>query len=185
MKMREARIVAARQEEVWNGLLDPKVLMASIPGCTELSGSPETGFKAIVVQRVGPVKATFKGTVRLSDIDEPNSVRLQGEGNGGPAGFCNGGATVYLSPADNGTAVRYDVDAKVGGKLAQLGSRVIDSFARKMADRFFDNFQKEVETASVFEPAPSREHQPEPPAEVAEEPKAKEPKKGWFRKLFR
>jgi len=170
MEMRETRVIAAGRADVWAGLLDPKVLMACIPGCKEFTGSPEAGFEATAMQKVGPVKATFKGTVRLSDVDEPNSVRLEGEGNGGPAGFCRGGATVRLSPKDGGTEVSYEVEAKVGGKLAQLGGRIIDSCARKMADRFFENFQKEMETASVEEPAP------EPPVE--------EPKKGWFRKLF-
>ena len=176
MEMSETRMIAARQQDVWNGLLDPEVLKACIPGCTEFTGSPEAGFEATVVQKVGPVKATFKGTVRLSDVDAPNSVRLEGEGNGGPAGFCRGGATVRLSPNDNGTEIAYDVDARVGGKLAQLGSRIVDSFARKMADRFFDSFQQEIESADAPEPAPS--------AEQSHELSTYEPRKGWFRRIF-
>ena len=178
MEMSKTKVIAASQSRVWAGLLDPKVLMACIPGCTEFSGSPEEGFKATVVQKVGPVKATFRGTVRLSDIDAPNAVRLEGDGNGGPAGFCRGGANVRLVPKDDSTEIAYDVDAKIGGKLAQLGSRVIDSFARKMADRFFENFQKELEVTDVTEPTASGERPPEPPAPTAEPPK------GGLRKLF-
>ena len=181
MEMSEARVIAVKQPQVWAGLLDPKVLMACIPGCTEFTGSPEEGFKATVVQKVGPVKATFNGTVRLSDIDAPNTVRLEGEGNAGPAGFCRGGATVRLSPKEGGTEIAYEVDAKIGGKLAQLGSRIIDSCARKMTDRFFTNFQKEIEVANASEPTPSADQPPEP--EPAATP-AEEPKKGWFRRLF-
>ncbi len=179
MEMSESRVIAARQPQVWAGLLDPQVLMACIPGCKELTGSLEDGYHATVVQKVGPVKATFKGIVTLSEVDAPNSVRLEGEGNGGPAGFCRGGATVRLTEKDGGTEIAYDVDARVGGKLAQLGSRLIDSFARKMADRFFESFQKEIEGAEVPDPAPSEEQPPEPPAAPAEEPK-----KSWFRRLF-
>ncbi len=178
MEMSEVRVIAAKQPQVWAGLLDPKVLMACIPGCSEFTGSPEEGFKAIVMQKVGPVKATFNGTVRLTDVDAPNTVRLEGEANAGPAGFCRGGATVRLSPKEGGTEIAYEVDVKVGGKLAQLGSRIIDSFAKKMADRFFSNFQKEIEDANASEPVPSAEQLPEP-TDTPEEPK-----KGWFRRLF-
>jgi len=178
MELSKTKVIAASQSRVWAGLLDPKVLMACIPGCTEFSGSPEEGFKATVVQKVGPVKATFRGTVRLSDIDAPNAVRIEGDGNGGPAGFCRGGASVRLAPKDGSTEIAYDVDAKIGGKLAQLGNRVIDSFARKMADRFFENFQKELEVTDVTEPTASGERPPEPPAPTAEPPK------GGLRKLF-
>jgi len=172
MEMSKTKVIAARQSHVWAGLLDPQVLMACIPGCTEFTGSPEEGFKATVVQKVGPVKATFRGTVRLSEIDAPNGVRLEGDGNGGPAGFCRGGANVRLVPKNDSTEIAYDVDAKIGGKLAQLGSRVIDSFARKMADRFFENFQKEIEVARITDvtaPAGSGERQPEPQAVPAQE----------------
>ncbi len=145
MHMSDSREIAAPPEEVWAAILDPEVLKACVPGCTEMTGSPEEGFEATVVQKVGPVKATFKGQVTLSDMVAPASLRLSGEGKGGAAGFAKGGADVTLTPSDTGTTLHYEVEAKVGGKLAQLGSRIIDGFAKKMADQFFTNFQNAVE----------------------------------------
>lgn len=147
MEMHEKRVIAADQMTVWNALLDPEVLKACIPGCEDLTGSPEEGFEAVVVQKVGPVKARFNGAVSLIDMVAPEHVRITGEGKGGAAGFAKGGALVTLTPVEDGTEVAYDVDAKVGGKLAQLGSRIIDSFARKLADQFFDRLKDRVEQA--------------------------------------
>ena len=145
MKMTAEREIAADAATVWAGLLDREVLKQCVPGCQEMTGSPEEGFEAVVVQRVGPVKATFRGQVTLSDIVEGESLVLSGEGKGGPAGFAKGGARVRLEPSETGTRLSYDVEANVGGKLAQLGSRIIDGFAKKMADQFFERFQKAVE----------------------------------------
>lgn len=145
MKMNDERVIAADQAVVWAALLDPEVLKACVPGCQEMTGSAEDGFEATVVQKVGPVKATFKGAVTLSEMDEPNALKLTGEGKGGAAGFAKGSSHVTLSPAEGGTKIVYEVDASVGGKLAQLGSRIIDSFAKKMADQFFERFQSVVE----------------------------------------
>lgn len=146
MKLSEERVIAAPPEAVWAGILDAEVLKACIPGCKELTGNPDEGFEAVVVQKVGPVKATFKGAVTLSDMEPGVGCRLQGEGKGGAAGFAKGGATVRLAPDGDGTLLTYDVDASVGGKLAQLGSRLIDGFAKKLADQFFTNFQEVMET---------------------------------------
>ena len=146
MKLSEDRIIAASPAAVWSAILDPEVLKVCIPGCQELTGTAEEGFEAVVVQKVGPVKATFKGVVHVSDIEPGRGCRLSGEGKGGAAGFAKGGATVSLEPDGEGTKLTYDVDAKVGGKLAQLGSRLIDSFAKKLADQFFTNFQDAVES---------------------------------------
>ena len=148
MKLSEERVIAAPPQAVWEAILNPEVLKECSPGCQELTGTPEDGFEAVVVQKVGPVKATFKGIVHLSDIDPGRGCRMSGEGKGGAAGFAKGGATVRLEPEGEGTKLSYDVDASVGGKLAQLGSRLIDSFARKLADQFFTNFQKVVEDRS-------------------------------------
>ena len=138
MELTGSREIAAPRAEVWAALLDPEVLKACVPGCQEMSGSPEEGFEATVTQKVGPVRATFKGAVTLEDMVEPESLTLTGEGKGGAAGFAKGGARVRLSDTeDGGTLLDYDVEAKVGGKLAQLGSRIIDGFAKKMADQFF------------------------------------------------
>lgn len=147
MEMQDKRVIAAAQDTVWSALLDAEVLKECIPGCEDLTGSPNEGFEATVVQKVGPVKARFKGAVSLTDMTAPESLRISGEGKGGAAGFAKGGAVVSLSTVEGGTEVAYEVDAKVGGKLAQLGSRIIDSFARKLADQFFTNLQNKLESA--------------------------------------
>lgn len=171
MQMNGTRTIAADPQTVWNAILDPEVLKACVPGCTEMAGSPEEGFEASVTQKVGPVKATFKGAVQLSDIDAPNSLTISGEGKGGAAGFAKGGANVTMAPVEGGTELTYEVEAKVGGKLAQLGSRIIDGFAKKMADQFFENFQNAVEGPK------------EPDAEADAEGGDGEKKKGWLGRL--
>ncbi|MEX3014384.1 CoxG family protein [Gymnodinialimonas hymeniacidonis] len=149
MEMHASRHIAADRETVWAALNDAETLKACIPGCEELTGSPEEGFSAVVKQKVGPVKATFKGEVTLSDVVPNTSYTISGEGKGGVAGFAKGAAQVALADhPEGGTELTYDVDAKVGGKLAQLGSRLVDSFATKMADQFFERFQAHVEGPS-------------------------------------
>ena len=145
MQMNDHRDIKAARADVWAALLSPEVLKACVPGAQEVTGTPEDGFEAVVVQKVGPVKATFKGQVSLSDMIEGQSLTLSGEGKGGAAGFAKGGAKVVLEEIPEGTRLIYDVEAKVGGKLAQLGSRLIDGFAKKMADQFFENFQNVLE----------------------------------------
>ncbi|MEO0389409.1 MAG: carbon monoxide dehydrogenase subunit G [Pseudomonadota bacterium] len=145
MQMTGTRMIAAPPADVYAALLDPEVLKACVPGATEVTGSPEEGFEATVVQKVGPVKATFKGQVALSNMVPDQSLTIAGEGKGGAAGFAKGGADVRLAEAEAGTELSYDVEAKVGGKLAQLGSRIIDGFAKKMADQFFDNLATALE----------------------------------------
>lgn len=145
MELTGNRIIAADRETVWQHLNAAETLMACIPGCEELAGSPEDGFEAIVKQKVGPVRATFKGSVTLSDVVPLESYRIYGEGKGGVAGFAKGGAAVRLADAPEGTELSYEVEAKVGGKLAQLGSRIIHGFAKKMTDQFFERFQEVVE----------------------------------------
>ena len=136
----EYRIEAPR-EEVWAALNDPDVLKDCIPGCEALSKTSETAFEAVVVQKIGPVKARFEGEVELTDIVAPESYTIRGEGRGGVAGFAKGGADVRLSEEDGGTRLVYEVHGTVGGKLARLGSRLIDSTAKKLAGEFFDRFQ--------------------------------------------
>ena len=146
MELAASRNLNADRATVWAALNSAEVLKACIPGCEELTGSPEEGFAATVKQKVGPVSATFKGEVTLSDIVPLESYTITGEGKGGVAGFAKGGAKVALSDAEGGgTELTYEVEAKVGGKIAQLGSRLIDSFATKMADQFFERFQAQVE----------------------------------------
>lgn len=145
MELSAERDIAAGRAVVWAALLDPEVLKTCVPGCQELTGNAQDGFEAVVVQKVGPVKATFKGVVTISNMVEGESLTLTGEGKGGPAGFAKGAADVRLGDSGDGTRLAYDVKANVGGKLAQLGSRVIDGFAKKMADQFFQRFQETVE----------------------------------------
>ena len=134
-------VLPADKATVWAHLNDPETLKASIPGCESLDKLSDTELQAVAKIKIGPVSARFKGKVNLTDIDAPNSYRISGQGEGGIAGFAKGGANVRLADADGGgTRLSYDVDAQVGGKIAQLGSRLIDSTARKLADEFFKNF---------------------------------------------
>lgn len=145
MKMSGEYTLNADRQTVWNALNDPEVLKASIPGCESIEKHSDTEMEAVATAKVGPVKAKFKGKVELSDLDPPNSYTISGEGSGGAAGFAKGGAKVALSDADGGgTVLKYDVDATVGGKLAQIGQRLVDGAAKKMADEFFSNFAEQV-----------------------------------------
>jgi carbon monoxide dehydrogenase subunit G len=135
----ELRIPAPRAE-VWEKLNDPETLKSCIPGCETVEKTSDTEFAAKVVARVGPVKATFSGKVTLTDLDPPAGYTITGEGTGGVAGFANGSAKVALDDVGAETVMRYGVQAQVGGKLAQIGSRLIDSTARKYADEFFSRF---------------------------------------------
>src|SRR6195952_5857476 len=131
MQMIDSQRIPASKEKVWAALNDPAVLKQCIPGCEALEMTSPTEMTATVVFKVGPVKATFGGKVTLSDLDPPNSYRISGEGSGGVAGFAKGGATVRLeAQGPDATVLHYHVDAKIGGKLAQLGSRLIDSTAK-------------------------------------------------------
>ena len=145
MKMQGEVLLPAGRDVVWAKLNDPEVLKACIPGCDELTKDDDTHFSAVARIKLGPVKATFKGKVALSELDPPNGYTISGEGEGGIAGFAKGGAKVALSDADGGgTKLRYDVDAQVGGKIMQLGSRLSDSVAKKYADEFFAKFAEAV-----------------------------------------
>jgi uncharacterized protein len=135
----EYRIPAARQH-VWEALNDPTILSQCIPGCEEIVKLSDVEWTAKVVAKVGPVKAKFGGKVLLTDLDPPNGYKITGEGTGGAAGFAKGGATVMLTDVPEGTLLKYVVQANVGGKLAQIGSRLIDGASRKMADEFFAKF---------------------------------------------
>lgn len=168
MKLSDSRTINADAATVWAALLDPEILKTCVPGCTEMSGSAQDGFEATVVQKVGPVKATFKGAVVLSALVEPQSLTISGEGKGGAAGFAKGGADVRLDSDGGTTILHYDVEAKVGGKLAQLGSRIIDGFAKKMADQFFANFAEAV-GAPVTPKVEAKNDEPQ--------------KKGWLKNL--
>ena len=141
MQMNGSQPIPASRDKVWAALNDPAVLRQCIPGCQALEMSSPTEMTATVVFKIGPVKATFGGKVTLSDLDPPNGYRISGEGSGGVAGFAKGGATLRLeADGADATILHYDVDAQIGGKLAQLGGRLIDSTAKKLAGEFFTSF---------------------------------------------
>jgi carbon monoxide dehydrogenase subunit G len=178
MQMNDSQRVPASQDKVWAGLNDPEILKRCIPGCQSLEMSSPTEMKATVVVKVGPVKATFSGKVTLSDLDPPNGYRISGEGSGGVAGFAKGGASVKLEPdGAEATNLQYAVDAQIGGKLAQLGGRLIDSTAKKLAGEFFQNFA----TALTAREAPvgniASAHADDGSADS-------EAKKGWLKRLI-
>jgi carbon monoxide dehydrogenase subunit G len=137
--------IAAPRDKVFAALNDQAILQACIPGCETLDKLSDTEMTAKVRLRIGPVSAAFSGKVTLSDIDPPNGYRISGEGQGGVAGFAKGGANVALKDDADGTLLSYVVNAQVGGKLAQLGGRLIDATAKQMADAFFDRFSKQVQ----------------------------------------
>ena len=149
MDLEGSRLIPADRKAVWAALNNPDVLRACIPGCQELEGSPEDGFTATVKQKIGPVSATFKGAVTLENIVPEVSYTITGEGKGGVAGFAKGGADVTLVDAAGGTELTYIAKAQMGGKLAQLGNRVVGGVARKLADQFFENLQAEIEASQA------------------------------------
>jgi uncharacterized protein len=173
MQLSDQRDIKAAPAVVWAAILDPAFLKEAVPGCESLTGSVADGFEAVVVQKVGPVKARFTGIVKISDVVEGKSLRISGEGKGGPAGFAKGGANVTLTAIEGGTRLAYEVEASVGGKLAQLGSRLIEGFAKKMADDFFARFQAAVEGPPEPEPVVEGDAVPD-----------EAPKKGWFKRLI-
>jgi len=164
--------VAAPRQKVWEALNDPDILKQCIPGCEKIDKLSPTEMTATVRAKVGPVSARFGGKVTLSDLDPPNGYKISGEGTGGPAGFAKGGATVKLADDGDGTKLSYVVEANVGGKLAQIGSRLIDATARQMAENFFAKFAEIVggpaapaPAATAPEAAPTPQAAPTPTAQ--------------------
>ena len=149
MEMKGEQLIPAPQQAVWNGLNDPQVLKACVPGCESITPTGDNEYQVLMVARVGPVSAKFKGKLTLSDIKPPHSYAIAFEGQGGPAGFAKGGAKVSLSTQGVTTRLAYDVKASVGGKLAQIGSRLIDAAAKKVADDFFRNFNERMSAAEA------------------------------------
>ncbi len=140
MDMTGERRIPASRERVWAALNDPRILQAAIPGCKNLEKQKDNQFRATSSFSVGPVSATFTGTVKLTDLDPPHSYRLEGTGRGGQAGFAKGSAAVVLTEADAETVLTYTAKAEISGKLAQLGARLMDAAAKQLADQFFTRF---------------------------------------------
>ncbi|WP_201835915.1 CoxG family protein [Microvirga zambiensis] len=149
MTMQGEVTLPADRAKVWASLNDPEVLKSAIPGCQDLEKISDTEFKATAKVSVGPVKATFKGGVTLADLDPPNGYTISGEGQGGVAGWAKGGAKVRLEDIEGGTKLVYDVEANVGGKIAQLGGRLVNGVAKRYADEFFANFARILSPAET------------------------------------
>jgi len=168
MEMKGEQLIPAPQKVVWAALNDPAMLKACVPGCESITLVADNIYDVLMVARVGPVAAKFKGKLSLSLVNPPDSYSLSFEGQGGPAGFAKGGAQVSLAAEGDQTRLSYDVKANVGGKLAQIGSRLVDAAARKVADDFFKSFNQKVAAQHLDEDATLRPVKP---------PKKEEPKK--------
>lgn len=151
MEIKGAYKIAASRQKVWAALNDPAILRKCLPGCEKLEKESDTSFSATVKTKIGPVSARFAGAVTLEDLDPPNGYRIVGEGKGGVAGFAKGAAKVTLSDDGGATVLAYDADAKVGGKLAQIGSRLVAGTVRKLTDEFFKKFAETVAPGSAAE----------------------------------
>ena len=149
MEMSGEQHIPLPQQRVWEALNDPEILKACIPGCESIDRVSENEYKVAMIAAIGPVKAKFSGKLLLADMNPPNSYSLAFEGSGGAAGFGKGSAQVSLAPESGGTLLTYKATASVGGKLAQIGSRLIDGVAKKMSDDFFIRFNKTVAPAEV------------------------------------
>ena len=173
MDMTGERRLSASRDVVWAALNDADVLKASIPGCETLEKLSDTRMKATAAVKIGPISARFTGAVELTDIEPSAGYAISGEGQGGVAGFAKGGAKVRLEDDGSGTVLRYDVHAQVGGKIAQLGARLIDATAKQMAEAFFTRFTAQVEAAAApvqpvaaAEPPPVEMNEPPPPSAI-------------------
>ncbi len=174
MKLNGTQVIPASRERVWQGLNDPVILQQCIPGCSKIEVLSPTEFKATVTIAVGPVKANFAGEVTLSDLNPPESYRISGKGNGGFVGFATGGADIRLTALSaNETQMDYDVDAQIGGKLAMLGSRLIDSTATSLSEKFFTKFGSLIKADAANAPAASSSAaKPKAPAKKPAQKKA-------------
>ena len=152
MDMSNSVLLPSTQQRVWDALNDPEILKRCIAGCESIDRVDDNAYKVAMTLAIGPVKAKFKGELKLTDIDAPNAYTIRFEGQGGVAGFGKGNARVSLAPEDDGTRLSYTVNAQVGGKIAQVGSRLIDGASKKMADDFFRAFREVVATMEVSAP---------------------------------
>ena len=172
MDMTGERRIAATRQTVWEALNDPAILQASIPGCDKLEKLSDTEMQATAAVKVGPMSGRFSGKVHLADLDPPNGYTISGEGQGGVLGFAKGGAKVHLADDAAGTLLQYEVNAQVGGKLAQLGARLIDATAKQMADAFFDRFSAQVAAPAPAASTAAAEQQERPVLPSANPPSA-------------
>lgn len=145
MQMTGEVVLPASRTSVWIGLNDPEILRECVPGCESFERVDQYAYTASAVAKIGPIKARFKGNINLCDLDAPNTYRIEGQGDGGIAGFAKGGANVVLTDTEDGnTLLKYEVDAQIGGKLATVGQRIVNAVAKSMADEFFENFARKL-----------------------------------------
>ncbi len=188
MEMSGEQLIPATQTQTWDALNDPEILKACVPGCESITKSGENEYVVLMTARIGPVSAKFKGKLALSDLDPPNSYSIAFEGQGGVAGFGKGGAKVQLLPEAGSTKLSYQVKANVGGKLAQIGSRLVDAAAKKLSEDFFKAFNAKV--ASLYPGHDDHaghakeelhdEHHPEPVADAPDKPKVDDATLIWL-----
>ena len=148
MKLSGSYQINLEKQKVWEALNNPEILRKSIPGCEDFKKDSETEFTATATNKIGPFNASFTGNIELKDINAPHSYVIEGSGNS-PVGFASGEAKVKLEDCDSGTKLTYEVEANVGGKIAQVGSRLIDMTAKKMADIFFGNFSNLISNKNI------------------------------------
>ena len=192
MEMSGEQLIPASQADTWTALNDPEILKACVPGCESITLTAENEYLVLMTARIGPVSAKFKGKLALSDLDPPNSYSIAFDGQGGVAGFGKGGAKVQLAAADGGTRLTYQVKANVGGKLAQIGSRLVDAAAKKLSADFFNAFNAKVaslqpahggahaDAAHSDAHADHAGHHPEPVAEDPAKPKVDDATLRWL-----
>ena len=181
MEMSGEQLIPASQAATWAALNDPEILKACVPGCESIEKTAENEYVVLMTARIGPVSAKFKGKLALSDLDPPNSYSIAFEGQGGVAGFGKGGAKVQLLPEGGNTKLTYQVKANVGGKLAQIGSRLVDAAAKKLSEEFFNAFNAKVASENPGHGDAGHddhhagddhdEHHPEPVADDPDKPK--------------
>jgi len=183
MEMSGEQLIPATQKQTWDALNDPEILKACVPGCESIEKTGENEYEVRMTARIGPVSAKFKGKLGLSDLDPPNSYSIAFEGQGGVAGFGKGGAKVQLAPEGHNTKLVYQVKANVGGKLAQIGSRLVDAAAKKLSVEFFNAFNAKVATLypahgtggghgdDPHGGAHGEDHHPEPVADDPDKPR--------------
>ena len=188
MEMSGEQLIPATQAQTWAALNDPEILKACVPGCESIEKSAENEYVVRMTARIGPVSAKFKGKLALSDLNPPNSYSIAFEGQGGVAGFGKGGAKVQLAPESSNTKLSYQVKANVGGKLAQIGSRLVDAAAKKLAEEFFNAFNAKVASQHPGHDAhgDADEHErhddahPEPVADDPDKPKVDDATLRWL-----
>ena len=180
MEMTGEQLIRASQADTWKALNDPEILKACVPGCEAIDRVSDTEYAVQMTSRIGPVSAKFKGKLTLSDLRPPHSYSIAFEGQGGVAGFAKGGAQVSLAPEGHDTKLSYKVKANVGGKLAQIGSRLVDAAAHKVANDFFVAFNEKMTAPAAHAAGHGEDHHPQPVARDPDLPQISDASLSFF-----